>query len=384
MKIRNVLLTLLFLALAAAAFFYLTRPPQTGVSAQLVGDSPDLSGFARATGPQPLPFPASLGPHPDYQTEWWYYTGNLQTAEGRHFGYQLTFFRRALLPAEQRSERPSEWAVEQIYFAHFALSDVAEENFYAVERFERGTAGLAGAQAAPYNIWLKDWQVVENPDGSYQLHAAQDDLILDLTLTDSKGPILQGDQGYSQKGPEPGNASYYYSQTRLESRGTIQIGEQTLAVSGLSWKDHEFSTSALSPGQVGWDWFSIQLDDGSELMLFHLRRADGSIDPFSSGTLIAPDGSTQALTLADFEITVQDTWRSPHSGAEYPAAWQITIPSAQLELQIEPHLADQELILSFVYWEGAVKVTGEHQGQTVTGNGYIEMTGYFASMEGEF
>jgi len=268
--------------------------------------------------------------------------------------------------------------------AHFALTNTTANDYRAFERFSRGAANLAGAQSSPYNVWLENWRVEEVEPNVYRLIAAQDDITLELLLTDDKGPVLQGINGYSQKGPEPGNASYYYSLTRLLSSGTVRIGGRNHTVEGLSWMDHEYSTSVLSSGQIGWDWFSIQLDDHSELMVYQFRRNDGSIDPFSSGTFIAPDGTTTHLSREDFEITVGDTWRSPHSGATYPAQWTVNIPSVDLILEIVPHMADQELNVSFIYWEGAVRVSGEHQGQTVNGNGYVEMTGYAASMEDQF
>jgi predicted secreted hydrolase len=196
--------------------------------------------------------------------------------------------------------------------------------------------------------------------------------------------VLQGDRGYSRKGPEPGNASYYVSLTRLASQGTVTVGNKTYSVSGLSWMDHEWSTSALGAEQVGWDWFSIQLDDGTELMAFQLRRADGSVDAFSSGTLIAADGSARSLGPNDFSITPTATWRSPRTGGAYPAAWALTVPSADLRLEITPWLADQEMQVSYTYWEGAVRVAGAAAGRPVTGNGYVELTGYARSMQGEF
>jgi predicted secreted hydrolase/threonine/homoserine/homoserine lactone efflux protein len=348
--------------------------------ADLVGASP---GFARADGPLPFDFPADHGPHPDYQTEWWYYTGNLDTVDGRHFGYQFTIFRRGLVPPEDRQDRPSSWATNQVYMAHFAVTDVESGRFHYFDRFSRGAAGLAGAQASPYQVWLEDWRVEELEPNVYHLRAAQENVAIDLRLTDLKGPILQGDRGYSQKGPEPGNASYYYSLTRLASSGTVRVGETAYQVDGLSWMDHEFSTSALGPELVGWDWFSIQVDDGSELMLFQLRREDGTTDSFSSGTTVDPDGNTTRLGHQDFTVTVNDTWRSPHSDAIYPAQWTITVPSKDLTLEVTPYLADQELDASFIYWEGAVKVVGEHAGNEVSGNGYVELTGYAHSMQGQ-
>jgi predicted secreted hydrolase len=268
--------------------------------------------------------------------------------------------------------------------AHFALTDAAGQRYSAFERFARGAAGLAGAQASPYHVWLEDWQVEEVEPGVTHVRAAQKDLAVDLLLSDRKGPILHGDGGYSRKGPQPSNASYYYSLTRLETFGTVQVEEVTYSVSGLSWMDHEWCTSGLAADQVGWDWFSIQLDDGGELMVFQLRKEDGSIDPFSSGTLIAGDGSVSHFDRDEFEIRVDDTWRSPHSGATYPARWTIVVPGGNLSLEIEPLLADQELAVSYTYWEGAVRVEGQRAGRAVQGHGYVELTGYAGSMQGRF
>jgi predicted secreted hydrolase len=375
-------LGLVLVAAAYLAFAPAVEPDE--LSAEVVSTPQVIEGFTRAEGVRPFTFPQDFGPHPDFQTEWWYYTGNLKTADGRHFGYELTFFRRALAPLAQLPPRSSEWATNQIYLAHFTLTDVDGEDFYAFERLSRGAAGLAGAQGDPYAVWLEDWRVEASGANSYQLRAANEGLAIELTLTDEKGPILQGDRGYSQKSAELGNASYYYSQTRLAAQGTITIGDEHFEVSGLSWKDHEFSTAVLSNEQVGWDWFSIQLDDGYELMLYDLRRADGSPDAFSSGTLIAPDGSTTHLAHDDFEISALSSWRSPHSGAEYPMGWRIRIPSQQIELEVTPYLRDQELNLTFIYWEGAVHLQGSHAGQAVGGVGYVELTGYAAPFNGQF
>lgn len=344
----------------------------------------EYTDFQRANGPREWDFPKDFGPHPDYQTEWWYYTGNLRAETGRHFGYQLTFFRRALLPEQERDERQSAWGTEQIYMAHFALTDVADEEHYAFERFSRGAAGLADAQAEPFQVWLENWQVGQTGEIEYRMRAEQDGIGIDLQLKDLKGSIFHGDQGYSQKGLDPGSASYYFSQTRLESQGVVKIDGEPYPVTGFSWMDHEFSTSALSEGQVGWDWFSIQLDNDSELMVFQIRRADGSIDPFSSGTWIGPGGETTHLNQEHVQIQVLDTWQSETSGGEYPAAWNLQIPSLDLKLDINPYLADQEMNVSYAYWEGAVRINGTIEGQAISGNGYVEMTGYAASMEGEF
>jgi predicted secreted hydrolase len=376
---------ILLVGIISAGLVWLLVPrSKQEAQAQLTGLSAPAGDFQQADGSYRLSFPADFGPHNNYQSEWWYYTGNLTAADGRHFGYELTFFRRAVLAADQRTPRSSDFAFDQIYMAHFTMTDVAGKQFHYSERFSRGSAGLAGAATNPvYQVWLEDWSVEAVGENRYHLRANGDGLALDLTLTDPIGPVLQGVNGYSQKGPEPGNASYYYSQPRLESSGTVQTGGETMAVQGLSWMDHEFSTSALGTDLVGWDWFSIQLSDGSELMLYNLRRKDGSIDRFSSGTYIRKDGSTKPLQFTGFKITAAGTWRSPHSGAVYPSGWRLEVPSEGIDLQIEPFLADQELNVSFVYWEGAVSVKGEHAGANVTGQGYVELTGYARSMQGQ-
>lgn len=356
----------------------------TQLQASLVALPVSDAGFLRVEGPQALAFPQDLGPHPDYQVEWWYYTGNLDSADGQHFGYQLTFFRRSIAPPADVAARPSTWATNQVYMAHFALTDVAGQRFLSFERLQRGAAGLAGAESEPqFRVWLEDWSIQLEMDGKFQLHAAQDGLALDLELQDAKGITLEGDRGFSQKGSEPGNASTYFSQTRLETRGTVQIQGQTDRVNGLSWMDHEFSTSALGHGQVGWDWFALQSSDGSELMIYNLRQGQAGQDPFSGGTYIAVDGKTQTLKPVDFKIRNLASWMSPHTGANYPSRWQVDIPVLGLSLDVEPYLADQENRLSFTYWEGAVHFKGQHDGVAVTGVGYVELTGYAGSLHGK-
>jgi predicted secreted hydrolase len=342
------------------------------------------AGFSRASGPRSFSFPLDFGPHPDFQTEWWYYTGNLAAPDGRRFGYQLTFFRRAILPAAEQAARTSAWATNQVYLAHFTFSDIQAGNFHYFEQFDRGAAGLAGAEGLPsFQVWLGNWSVSQTGAQTYRLAAQQGGITLALELVDRKGPVLEGIDGYSQKGADPGNASYYFSQTRLDSSGTLAVGEKSFAVQGSSWMDHEFSTSALAPDQVGWDWFALQLDDGSELMVYTVRKADGSVDPYSQGMLIAADGSHRRLTRDDFTITILEHWQSPHSAAIYPSGWRVEVPSAQLDLMVRPRLADQELRVSFTYWEGAVQIEGARAGKPVSGSGYVELTGYQESMQGQ-
>jgi predicted secreted hydrolase len=386
------LVVVLFLVPAIAGglvWYFAARTPRPLRASLVAAAAPtDASGFERADGPRPLVFPQDHGPHDDFQTEWWYYTGNLTASTGERFGYQLTFFRKALLSSEQRATRSSDWAAEQVYMAHFALTDGTGGEHRSFEKLGRGAAGLAGAQAVPYRVWLDDWSVEEAAEGSAgspaRLRASADDISLDLTLRDLKGAVLQGDAGYSRKGPEPGNASYYYSLPRIATAGTVTVGGRTFNVDGLSWMDHEFSTSALGKDQTGWDWFSLQLDDDSELMVFQLRRADGSTDSFSSGTLIAPDGATRTLGSNDFTLQPTGGWRSPRTGATYPSGWALTVPTADLRLTITPLLADQEMNVSYAYWEGAVKADGAVGGKPVSGNGYVELTGYAGSMQGQF
>ena len=384
-RTRIVLGVVIIGAVLLAAAMFLQRG-DSQAQARLIAETPDTTGFARVEGPPEFDFPEAHGPHPDYQTEWWYYTGNLDTADGRHFGYQLTFFRRALRPPAEVGDRASGWAADQVYMAHFALTDVAGREHHAFERFSRGAAGLAGAEAPPFAVWLEDWRVEQTGDDAYHLIAAADGIALELDLHDQKGPVLQGEQGYSRKGADPANASAYYSQTRLAARGEVRVDGETFAVEGLSWMDHEYSTSALAEGQIGWDWFSIQLDDGSEFMLYTIRLDDGHIDPYSHGLYVQADGSTGRLLhrAGDYEIEVLDIWRSPHTGAEYPARWRVRIPGQNLTVELQPWLPDQEMNVSYAYWEGAVRVRGERDGEAVGGAGYVEMTGYAGSMEGQF
>jgi predicted secreted hydrolase len=345
---------------------------------------PDYGGYEQALPPADIQFPRDYGPHPDFQTEWWYYTGNLSTVDNRRFGYQLTIFRRALLPPQLRSIRASEWATDQVYLAHFALTDGLGNQHIAFERIGRGAAELAGSQSDPYRVWLENWEIRQVSPGVYRMRAAEGDYSLDLTLVDEKGPVLHGVQGYSQKGADPGNASYYFSQTRLHTQGTLRLGEQEYQVTGLSWKDHEYSTSALDENQIGWDWFALQFDDGTELKLFHIRQQDGAPSPYSAGSFINQKGEVTPLTLAEFSITPLDTWTSPESQAVYPSKWEIAVPSLDIEIMVEPLVLNQELVVSYVYWEGAVQVNGKRGEATITGFGYVELTGYAHSMAGEF
>lgn len=377
------------LIVAGVGVWWVNRPaPALSVTAQLrVPLANNTAGFARATAPQTLAFPSDHGPHYDYQTEWWYYTGNLTDEAGQRYGFQLTFFRRGLTPGAPAA-RASAFATNQIYFAHFAISDVTNQQHRGVERFSRGAAGLAGGRATEtgFSVWLEDWRVDSlTPDGlTHRLRAREGDMALDLTVRATKPAVLHGEGGLSPKSAEPGNASYYVSYTRMAATGTLTLNGRAVQVTGSAWFDQEWSTSALGAGAVGWDWFALQLSDGSELKYFQIRREDGSLETASSGTLIHPDGSWERLTLAEVQLQPRDTWVSPRTGAAYPVAWTLRIPRLQLTLEVRAQFPAQEMPLAFHYWEGAVAVTGDRNGQPLTGLGYLEMTGYSGSMQGVF
>ncbi|MFQ5610857.1 MAG: lipocalin-like domain-containing protein [Anaerolineae bacterium] len=382
MRFIYVLVGLLVAAGVVIVAWTQSRAGDLEIRGRLAGLAPVAANsdrFERAYAPRPLAFPADHGPHPGFQTEWWYYTGNLADETGDRFGFQLTFFRRGLAPPSESPTRSSEWGTDQIYFAHFTVTDVEGRRFYPHERFSRGAAGVAGAGGEPLRVWLEDWSATLAADGTIRLQARGEDVRLDLRLSQSKPPVLHGERGLSPKSEAPGNASYYYSLSRLPAQGAIVTPRGEFAVSGNAWLDHEWSTSALGPDAVGWDWFGLQLEDGRELVFAQIRRADGGLEPVSGGLIVEPDGSTRYLSLDAVDVEVLDTWTSPLSQATYPARWRLRVPAENLDLTVRPLLANQELPVSFVYWEGAVAVEGE-----VTGYGYVELTGYFRSMQGQF
>ena len=335
----------------------------------------DGSGFEFATGPRDFVFPDDHGPHPEYALEWWYYTGNLKTSEGRRFGYELTFFRRGV--GTGGAARSSEWATEQIYFAHFALTDVENDEFYAFERFSRDALGLAGAAGSPFRVWIEDWSASGGDNGvlPMRLKAGNENVEIDLVLNSGKPIVLHGEGGYARKGSGSGEASYYYSMTRMPTTGTVSIKGREHAVSGLSWLDREWSSAQLSEGHVGWDWFSLQLSDGRDIMYYQLRPRDGTGNGLDLGTLVGADGSYSPLGAAEVSIQVLDYWESPLGGT-YPSLWHLRIPSERLDIEITPYISDQELDTVVRYWEGAVRIEGTANGRPVGGSGYVELTGY--------
>lgn len=388
---RRVLLASTVIAVLAVGLWLAFRKEAPIDARATVSGLPDTtifntSEFSRAVAPVDFVFPGDHGPHPDFQTEWWYYTGNLTASDGRHFGYQLTFFRRALLPSAEVPERKSQLATSQLYFAHFAVTDSSAERHKAVERFSRGAGGLAGASSIPFKVYLENWSATGlNPAVNAMRLSAQDGAYsITLDLKSLKPVALHGDRGLSAKSAAPGNASYYYSFTRLESTGSIQTENGSYTVTGQSWMDHEWSTSALGPNAKGWDWFALQLSDQRELMLYRFRNTDGSIDAVSGGTVVQPDGGMRTLQRDQVQVEVLNTWRSPDNGAEYPTRWRIKIPYYDIDMLVEARINDQQNNLSIVYWEGAVTVSGTSNRAAVIGVGYVELTGYLSSINGKF
>lgn len=372
---RALVVAFLLLAAPIAAAAQETERAEGAPSrlAELLGSEADPA-FARALEPRPFKFPADHGPHPEFRNEWWYFTGNLDDAAGRRFGFELTFFRFALAPAVARSE--SAWRTRQVYIAHLALTDVDGKRFYMAQRYSRGALGLAGAQSEPFRVWLENWEAAAAADGrEWRLVADDGDFAIEFTLVPLRPPVPHGEDGLSQRSAQAGNASHYYSITRLETAGTVRIGEREYGVSGLSWLDREWSTSPLSPGQGGWDWFALQLSDGSDLMFYNLRGQDGSRHEASAGSWIAPDGEVTHLESGDVGITVLDRWSSPQGGT-YPSRWRLRVQRIDLDLTVTPVMADQELMTTVRYWEGAVDVAGERGGEVISGRGYVELTGY--------
>ena len=333
------------------------------------------AGFRKVTEPRDFSFPDDHGPHPDYALEWWYFTGNLDTPEGGHFGYELTFFRIGLNSDD--SERSSRWSAKHMYTAHFALTDVEDDRFYFFERYSRGALDLAGAVGSPFRVWLEDWSAKSTAENTLpiRLRAAEDSIEIDLMLNSEKGIVLNGEGGFSRKGKNPGEASYYYSMTRMPTQGTVTLNGRSHTVSGLSWLDREWSSSQLSREHVGWDWFAMQLSDGRDIMYGVLRPRDPEGSAIHLGTVVEPDGAYRSLAEGEASLEALDYWESPKGGT-YPSRWRFQIPSEDVVLEITPFIENQELDAVVRYWEGAVQIDGTAEGKPISGSGYVEMTGY--------
>lgn len=342
-----------------------------------------------------ISFPRDHFSHPEFKTEWWYYTGHLESDSGRAYGYQVTFFRLGL--RDRQNEKKNQPRFEfphrgelveplftDLYMAHFAISDIGEKKFFFRERANRGYENKAGASTSRYLVWNEDWKA-ERKGENHIIEVKDRDKVLRLHLTPLKPPVLHGEKGLSQKGEGRGRASYYYSLTRLDTEGELEIGGKKERVHGLSWMDHEFGSNQLREDQVGWDWFSIQLDNKTEIMLYLIRRKDGSTDPYSSGTLVYENGKSRHLELGDFRVEILSRWKSPKSGGDYPMKWRVTIPGEKINLEIRPLFPNQELdtrkSTRVTYWEGAVRVRGSIREKPVEGQGYVEMTGYVGRLK---
>jgi len=353
-----------------------------GISPAVAGE-----GWAFVTKPRAWSFPRDFGAHPEYRTEWWYFTGNLADLSGSRYGYQLTFFRQGT--RQELSNPANAWDIRDLYLSHFAITDVARNRFHSSDRMSRRGPGLAGADLDGMDVWLLNWSARMKGSTIY-LSARDSGMEIGLQLTPRKPPVLHGQNGYSQKGPEPGQASYYASLTNLKTQGTLKLGSSgtPIGVRGTSWFDQEFGSNQLTREQKGWDWISLHLSDGRDLMIYFLRLQDGSVEPSSSGSLIAPGGNSRHLKLSDLTVSVLDRWKSPRSKGEYPSRWKIQVPSAKIELTITPLIPDQELTTEgstgIAYWEGAVTGTGMSGGREVSCEGYVELTGYAGSLGGLF
>ena len=327
-------------------------------------------------------FPEDHGTHPNFKTEWWYFTGNLKADDGGDFGYQLTFFRQGVIePGRQIPE--SNFLQRDIKFAHFAISDIGEKKFHHFQKLARGAFGEAGFEDGKRLAWLDNWSCEHIGLHDFRLRAADGEVSIDLTLRSRRDPVIHGRDGVSQKSEGAGRASHYYSLTRLETTGTVRIEKKTHPVSGLTWFDHEWATNQLAANQTGWDWFSLQFENGAELMIFQIRTKDGSRDAFSSGTWIAADGSTWKIDFADFTLEPIDWWTSPKTKGLYPIGWKISIPSLEVSLTVRARFSEQELAAEpFSYWEGAVSAEGNQGKIPLLGKGYLEMTGYAGGIVG--
>jgi predicted secreted hydrolase len=326
-------------------------------------------------------FPRDNFAHPDCQTEWWYYTGNLLGADGHRFGFELTFFRVGSNASRSGTKtETTSWSTDPVYLAHLALSDIDSRRFHHEERVNRAGPGLAGVDSTTGQLWNGNWQVRWTGQ-EQRLQAVSENFTLDLDLQPEKPLVIHGQNGVSIKGPRPGDASHYISFTRLKASGTLKQDKQTNVLHGTAWMDHEFFTSDPNSDIAGWDWFAIQLDNREELMLYRLRsKRENGGDVFSSGTYVDANGTAHYLRASDFKLAGGGEWRSPDSGTRYPLRWTIAVPSLQLQLAEVSALDNQELFsrnaLTPSYWEGAVRYAGTMANHSISGVGYLEMTGY--------
>jgi predicted secreted hydrolase len=324
-----------------------------------------------------LEFPRDHHAHREFKTEWWYFTGNLFDQDGHRFGYELTFFRHGIQPAAERDPNASRFIVDDLKFAHFAITDVSNQTFRFEQKTSRGAFGEAGFDNGKRLAWIENWTLATNGNDAFDLMASSESGTIHLHLRAAKLPVAHGENGISVKATAAGHASHYYSIPRLQTTGEFFAKGKTHPFRGESWFDHEWSTSQLARDQIGWNWLCVQFDDGAELMLYQMRLRNNAIDPVSNGTFIAANGATTFLSSAAFAMTPMRTWKSKATSGDYPVEWRVEIPGQQLSFTVKPVLDDQELALSqLTYWEGAIDVGGERAGSSISGRGYLELTGY--------
>jgi predicted secreted hydrolase len=370
MELTNTALRVLTVALLAAVFML-----------EDVGAEPlNQEGWALAVPGYQITLPADNGPHYRYRTEWWYFTGNLKSREGRDFGYQLTFFRYGFRPPERRESVTSRFVLNDLKFAHFTVTDVKANRFHSESRTSRGAYGEAGFGSGRKLAWIENWEC--DFQKNFHLTASGKDYSIDLELNADRPAVLQGENGLSQKSDGIGNASYYYSITRMPTTGSITIGSEQFEVAGSSWYDREWASNQLAANQLGWNWFAIQLSDGADLMLYQLRLKGGKIDPHSCGVLVRTDGTKVNISADEIQMKPIEFWQNPDTQSKYPVAWNLEIPALMLHLGISTPVKDQELKLGVVYWEGCIRLLGAREGQPVNGVGYMELTGYQGKVPG--
>lgn len=345
----------------------------------LIPHPSSLAQFQPALPGYPFEFPRDHGTHDEYSTEWWYYTGHLQTVSGRRYGFELTFFRVGVNPPD--GPQQTNWDLRNLSPAHFAITDAGGRKFRYYEKMNRSSPFTASAAAGKLDVFNESWRATTTNDGAWRITASQDGDAIDLVLRSRKPPAVHGENGISIKAEGVGYASHYYSMTRLDVSGSMTAkGRKSEPCTGLAWMDHEFGSSSLRENQQGWDWFSVQLDNDVELMLYQIRRSDGSTDVSSSGSLITTEGDVIHLTRNQISVHPLGRWKSPKSGAAYPMRWTVSVPSLRINLRLDPLLENQELVTRgstrVTYWEGAVDVTGSFENVSVAGQGYVEMTGY--------
>jgi predicted secreted hydrolase len=334
-------------------------------------------GYEQALPGYQFKFPEDHYSHDQYKTEWWYFAGHLTTNEKKHYGYEVTFFR--LGGDYEPNNESSAWKGDNYYLAHFAITDEDGKTFRFYEKLNRSKSNLAGAKGDACYVHNEGWSVTKLGE-HFVLKADSPEYSIHLLLDPLKPPAVNGVDGVSQKAAAPGCASHCYSMTRLKTEGLLFVGGNSIEVTGVSWMDHEFGSNQLTAEQCGWDWYSLQLDDNRELMLYVIRRTDGTIEPSSSGTIVDARGRAKHIKLEQFKIGTSDTWHSVKSGGTYPYGWHISVPDEKLDVTLTAGVQDQELNTAaptgITYWEGSVSIDGTSNGKKITGQGYVEMTGY--------